>query len=88
MFGLLLLGLAVLGIIVRQKLARYEVDAPRYLTILYVSSASISFLYAIIAAAITATSLDATQIGSIIGTLILMVVNISYFKKREHLFVY
>jgi RNA polymerase subunit RPABC4/transcription elongation factor Spt4 len=87
MFGLLLLALAVFSIVVRQRLANFISDAPRYLTILYVGSASISFLYGIAVTAITGISWDATQIISIIVTLTIMAVNISYFKKREHLFV-
>lgn len=86
-FGLFLIAFAIFGIILRNRLAKFKPDAPKLVYIFYAVSAGGSFLYSILVSAITSTTIGASQIISIIVSIVFLLLNIKYFKKREHLFV-
>ena len=87
-YGLALFALAAFGIFVRSELAKYKADGPKYLYALNGSAAALIFLYALIAGSIIEQSaFSAEVVGSIIGSVSMIVVNKVYFDKRAHLFV-
>lgn len=86
LYGLFLLAFAAFCLILREKLAKYESDAPKFVLIFYSILAGAPFLYSIIVALIMSVSLPVEAIISLITGLIILFCNIKYFKKREHLF--
>lgn len=86
LYGLYLLAFAVFCLVLRSKLAKYKPDAPKFVCIFFSISAGAPFLYSIISASITLSSLPVEAIISLITGLIILFCNIKYFKKREHLF--
>lgn len=86
-YGLYLIAFAIFAFVVRHKLANYEPDSLKYIKIFYSFSVVSNLLYAIIVSVITGESLAAQALGSAIGGLIFLFLNIKYFKKRAHLFV-
>ena len=86
-FGLFLIAFAIFGIILRNRLAKFKPDAPTLVYIFYAVSAGGSFLYAMLVSAITSTQIGASQIVSIIVSIVFLILNVRYFRKREHLFV-
>ena len=87
LFGLFLIAFAVFGIVLRNRLSKYKPDAPKLVYIFYAVSAGGSLLYAILVAAITSTQIGASQVLSIITSIVFLILNVMYFRKREHLFV-
>ena len=87
LYGLLLQAFAVLALVLRHKLAKFEPDAPKFVKILYSISAGAPFLYSIIVALITGQSITVNAITSLIVGLIFLFANVRYFNKRAHLFV-
>ncbi len=87
LFGLFLIAFAVFGIVLRNRLAKFKPDAPKLVYIFYAVSAGGSLLYAILVAAITSTQIGASQVLSIITSIVFLILNVMYFRKREHLFV-
>jgi len=87
LFGLFLIAFAVFGIVLRNRLAKFKPDAPKLVYIFYAVLAGGSLLYAILVAAITSTQIGASQVLSIITSIVFLILNIMYFRKREHLFI-
>lgn len=92
LIGAAMLAMAVLSIIVRQKLAQFRKDGPFYLLILYGTSIAASVLYLILATAIVGEwfltpELTSQYICTIGISVLMIVVNHIYFKKRASLFV-
>ncbi len=86
-YGILLVGIAVFAIVVRQKLAKFKPDSIKFLCVLYACTAVISLAYAIIASVITSQPVIATSFVTFACNLVVMFANIKYFKNRSHLFV-
>ena len=87
LYGCFLLAFAALCMIFREKLVKYEPDAPKFVCIFYSILAGVPFLYSIIVALIMSVSLPIEAFLALIVGLIILFCNIKYFKKREHLFV-
>ena len=90
--GVLLLALAVFGIFTRFQLAGFKKKGPTLLTILYAGVCAFDLIYIIGCSSIlpeyVLQYVDFTSFYSAIASsLVFMGVNISYFKKRAHLFV-
>lgn len=95
-YGLLLLAVAALAIVIRQKLAHYKAGAPNIYIAYPAILAAVNFAYIIAQivalAGVSSIEMDiAVIIGQIWGSIlqcgILIPVNYVYFKKRRHLFV-
>jgi len=87
LFGLFLIAFAVFVIVLSNRLSKYKPDVPKLVYIFYAVSAGGSLLYAILVAAITSTQIGASQVLSIITSIVFLILNVMYFRKREHLFV-
>ena len=87
MYGLFLVILAVFAFVLRSKLANYRPDAPKMLYIFYSLVAVVPLVYSIVVAAITLQPLASSSFSSLLGGLLILFLNVKYFKKREHLFV-
>ncbi len=90
-YGLLILALSVFCIVTRQKLKSFSKQGPQFVLWLYVGSMAIAVFYLIaatIVAEIKLYELLSTRIViSFIVSIIMVIANKVYFKKREHLFI-
>ena len=91
-YGIILIGIAILGFLTAYKLLKLMRGAPTLLTVLYIASAAGSILYIIMAVSALkgyrdTSDLTASAIGSLIGSVVMIIVNNIYYKKRERLFV-
>ena len=99
--GIACIGLGVLAIITRQWLAHFDKKGITGLLLLYAGNAVVSLIYIIGFFAIFSPALNTlgsdefaavvvvlavSSIGTILGAVIMMVLNHVYFKKRAHLF--
>lgn len=87
LYGFFLIIFAILAFVVRHKLAKYKPDSLIFVKIFYSIAAGVPFLYAILVSVVTGQALAAQSITSVIVGLIILFLNIKYFKKRSHLFV-
>ena len=91
--GILLLGIAVLGIITAVKLLKLAAVGPKLLTALYVVNIIVSIIYIVFALSATkgmlslSDVLDAGTVAGLVVSVIMIIVNSIYFKKRESIFV-
>lgn len=81
---------AVLTILVRNRLAKFKSGSPKQFIILDIVVAVFTLVFEIVSL-IIASGVDATQIlvsviAAAIGELIYIMCNVTYFKKRAHLF--
>lgn len=95
-YGVVQLGIAVLGFIVAYKLLKFKRGAPKLLTIFYVLSVIASVLYVAATLIILLNygadisdmaSTLATTFSSIAISIAMIIANHVYYKKRAHLFV-
>ena len=87
LFGLLLVFMAVFAIIVRNKLAKFKMDAPRYLNLYYIIFPSLQVAYGLAILWITDTNASAAMgINSCVYAAVLIYINTKYFEKRQNLF--
>ncbi len=84
--GLALIAAGVFAFIVRDKLAKFKPEAPKFVTILYSFALGASVFYVVLASAITSISLIESQAVTISMSVVFLCVNISYFRKRAFLF--
>lgn len=92
--GILCIGLAAFTVYVRFRLAAYKADGPKLLIIMYIAVLAIDILYLIaVAFAISKSGvgigdlLSGSVIGTLIGSVVMLIVNKIYFDKRKALFV-
>jgi len=85
------IALAVLGIYTRMRLAGYYQNGPKMLTILYIAALAVTVIYLVGVIAVVPgveNFIDFTsQISSIAASVVMIVINNIYFKKRAHMFV-
>lgn len=91
-FGLMLLGVGVLGIIVVNQLKAFRHMAPKNLNILYICAAAVSLIYIIWISSVLGDFADTEEflssaIVQIVVSGAMIAINTSYYKKRAHLFV-
>ena len=86
--GVVFLALAAFAIYIRQQLAHYKENGPKFYLILLVIAAAETFLYALAATIIVGANMFSirTVIALIFGVVMIVLNNI-YFKKRAELFV-
>lgn len=90
--GICTLATAALGIYARFRLAGYHKNGPKMLYAVYAAAAAVQLVYVIgIYAVLPSRALDVISFGpvyvSIAVGIVMVCVNVIYFKKRAHLFV-
>lgn len=86
--GIALIGLAVFAIVVRNKLAKYKIEAPRCLNIYHFAFCSLKVAYSLIIIGITGTNtMVSTAVSSCIQAVVLICINTKYFEKRKSMFL-
>lgn len=87
LYGVILIGTAVLAIVTRFQLAKYKKNAPVYLYTIYSVKIFVPIIYTIAVSTGTGiTSFDTQFIIGIIVQGILLLANYKYFSKRRELF--
>ena len=87
-YGFLLLALAVFRIYTRFSLAGYKANGPTCLYIMYGAEALAVLGYALCFSEITGSGVEASMWGSLLMSVVMIVLNYFYFKKRAHYFEY
>lgn len=84
--GIALIAIGAFAFVVRDKLAKFKPEAPKFITIIYAVTLGVAVFYIVAATAITNVSMIESQITSISMSVVFLCVNINYFKKRAFLF--
>ena len=86
--GVLCLALAVYAVVVQRALAKFRAKGPMMYYLMYIVNTAVTVLYLIIGSIIIGQSAFTAEVaGSIIGSLVMIFINIPYFNNRKHLFV-
>ena len=86
--GVVCLALAVYTVVVQRALAKFRAKGPMMYYLIYIVSTAGTVLYLLIASIILGQSVFTAEVaGSIIGSLVMIFINIPYFNNRKHLFV-
>lgn len=92
-YGLGLLVMAVFAIIIRGQLAQYKTNGPKMYIGLMAASIILAVVYLIMLSAVVGNNIDLSDeafssvYSSIATSVVLLGCNVTYFKKRQHLFV-
>ena len=88
-YGIAMIALGVFEFTVRSRLKQFRANGPISLRIMYILSLGINVIYLAWATSVTGTNLfNESNIGSLIATILLMLVNGIYYSKRSRLFVH
>ncbi len=86
--GVVCLALAVYAVVVQRALAKFRAKGPMMYYLMYIVNTAVTVLYLIIGSIIIGQSAFTAEVaGSIIGSIVMLCVNIPYFNNRKHLFV-
>ena len=86
--GVFCLALAVYAVVVQRALAKFRAKGPMMYYLMYIVNTAVTVLYLIIGSIIIGQSAFTAEVaGSIIGSIVMLFVNIPYFNNRTHLFV-
>ena len=86
--GVFCLALAVYAVVVQRALAKFRAKGPMMYYLMYIVNTAVTVLYLIIGSIIIGQSAFTAEVaGSIIGSLVMIFINIPYFNNRKHLFV-
>ena len=86
--GVVCLALAVYAVVVQRALAKLRAKGPMMYYLMYIVNTAATVLYLLIGSIIIGQSAFTAEVaGSIIGSLVMLFVNIPYFNNRKHLFV-
>ena len=86
--GVVCLALAVYAVVVQRALAKFRAKGPMMYYLMYIVNTAVTVLYLIIGSIIIGQSAFTAEVaGSIIGSLVMIFINIPYFNNRKHLFV-
>ena len=89
LYGIILIEIAAFAIITRMALSQFKAIGPTLLYAMCASGAVLVLIYSIIVSAITGVNfIGGSTIGSIVGSIIFIVLNKKYFDKRKSLFIY
>ncbi len=87
-YGLLIILVGAFAIYTRFMLAKFRKCGPLCLYIIYGIQAAMSLLYTLIVGVlIDQSAFSADIVASIITGIVMIIINVVYFKKRSHLFV-
>ena len=88
LYGIALIGMGIFEIIVRNRLHNFSRSGVSILNTLYILSPVITVLYLLLASSATNISLlDASTAGSVIASVVLLFINITYYGRRKDLFI-
>lgn len=88
MMGILSLAIAALAIIARFDLAGYKRRAKIMVCALYAANAVVPIIYVVLASSVVNQNLlEPSVIGSVFGSVVMVVLNWIYFTKRDELFI-
>ena len=86
--GVFSIACAVFMIYTRFQLARFRKNGPTCLYVAYIAKDLMLLIYGVVASALIGTwALDADTLISFLASVVVLIINISYFKKRSYLFV-
>ena len=86
--GVVCLALAVYAVVVQRALAKFRAKGPMMYYLMYIVNTAATVLYLLIGSIIIGQSVFTAEVaGSIIGSLVMIFINIPYFNNRKHLFV-
>ena len=86
--GVVFLALAVYAVVVQRALAKFRAKGPMMYYLMYIVNTAVTVIYLIIGSIIIGQSAFTAEVaGSIIGSIVMLFVNIPYFNNRKHLFV-
>ena len=86
--GVVCLALAVYAVVVQRALAKFRAKGPMMYYLMYIVNTAVTVLYLLIASIIIGQSAFTAEVaGSIIGSIVMLFVNIPYFNNRKHLSV-
>ena len=86
--GVVCLALAVYAVVVQRALAKFRAKGPMMYYLMYIVNTAVTVLSLLIASIIIGQSVFTAEVaGSIIGSLVMIFINIPYFNNRKHLFV-
>ena len=86
--GVFCLALAVYAVVVQRALAKFRAKGPMMYYLMYIVNTAVTVLYLIIGSIIIGQSAFTAEVaGSIIGSIVMIFINIPYFNNRKHLFV-
>lgn len=87
-YGFALMGVAVFGIVTRFMLAKFKKSGPVCLYVLYIINALLGIAMLLLGSQILHENLVGTSdIASMGVSVVMLIINIVYFKKRESLFI-
>ncbi len=90
-YGICLIAIVAIALFSRFRLAAFKKDAITWLMVTYALNVIVPVIYIIVAAGVlgvgVADVLDASTIGSIVGSIALIICSAIYFGKRKHMFV-
>ena len=86
--GVVCLALAVYAVVVQRALAKFRAKGPMMYYLMFIVNTAVTVLSLLIASIIIGQSAFTAEVaGSIIGSIVMLFVNIPYFNNRKHLFV-
>ena len=86
--GVVGLALAVYTVVVQRALAKFRAKGPMMYYLMFIVNTAVTVLSLLIASIILGQSVFTAEVaGSIIGSLVMIFINIPYFNNRKHLFV-
>lgn len=92
-YGIACILLGVFQFYIRFQLAGYKTKAPSYITVMYIITAVVAAVYSFAVVGIVPDQivghdeLIGQGIGSIVGAVVMLIVNKTYFDKRKNLFI-
>ncbi len=88
LYGMALIVIGGFFIFVRFQLAAFRRGAPKFLIGLYAVGTAVSVIYSVAASAIVGINMiDAGSIGSLSGSMTMIIINYIYYRNRASLFV-
>lgn len=87
-YGFVMLVIAFSAVYVRNQLAGFRSGAPNKYLLLFAVNFAAGVIYLFVASKVTGTVLvDVNEIFSSVGSILMLIINGIYFRKREHLFI-
>ena len=87
-YGVMMIAIGVFQFIVRNRLNQFRANGPSSLRLLYILSIAAGVFYLIWASSVTRVNLfTANNLGNVIGSVVMMIINGVYYSKRSPLFV-
>lgn len=87
--GMAFVCLAVMALVTRSALYWNKRKGPKLLCALYILNAVVGVLYAVVASAVTGQMLfDGSIVITLVSSIVMLIVNNIYFKKRKDMFIY